>query len=60
MTQLAVHEAGGIGRFEQHPGGGQASVAETLPVGIVGGAGESLDDLGRGHDGEGRPSQVIR
>ena len=59
MTQLGVHEPGGIGRFEHDPGSGQAPVAEALPVGLVEGAGERLDDLGRGHDGEWRPSQVI-
>ena len=58
MTQLGVDEPRGIGRFEHDPGGGQASVAEALPVGLVDGAGERLDDLGRGHDGEGLPSQV--
>ena len=58
-TQFGVDEPGGIGRFEHDPGGGQASVAEALPVGLVDGAGERLDDLGRGHDREGRPSQVI-
>jgi hypothetical protein len=34
-------------------------VAEALPVILVNGAGERLDDFGRGDDREGRPSQVI-
>ena len=58
MAQLGIHEPGRTRRREQDPVGVEAPVVEAQPVGLVHGAGERLDDLGRRQHGE-RTSSVV-